>query len=131
MAIDDCGNIINPMIVEGQVHGGFTMGLGPALYEEIQYDESGNIMQGSFMNYLPPTAVETPNWETANTSRHRRIIRSARRASASQRQSARLRRSSTRWLMRGISAYDIDIPITSAKVWKLLRDAGVRLMRGE
>src|SRR3970282_1433374 len=67
VAVDDCGNIINPMIVEGQIHGGLTMGLAPALYEEIQYDESGNNLNGSFMNYLVPTAVETPNWETGKT----------------------------------------------------------------
>ena len=67
MAIDDCGNIINPMIVEGQVHGGLTMGLAPALFEEISYDETGNIQGGSFIDYLVPTAVETPKWETGNT----------------------------------------------------------------
>ena len=67
VAIDDCGNIINPMIVEGQVHGGLTMGLAPALFEEISYDESGNIQGGSFIDYLLPTAVETPKWETGNT----------------------------------------------------------------
>jgi carbon-monoxide dehydrogenase large subunit len=61
VAVDDCGNIINPMIVEGQVHGGLTMGLAPALFEEISYDEQGNIQQGSFMDYLLPTAMETPN----------------------------------------------------------------------
>jgi len=43
VAVDDCGNIINPMIVEGQIHGGLTMGLAPALFEEISYDEIGNI----------------------------------------------------------------------------------------
>ena len=67
VAVDDCGNIINPMIVEGQVHGGLTMGLAPALFEEISYDEQGNIQQGSFMDYLLPTAMETPNWETDKT----------------------------------------------------------------
>ena len=60
VAVDDCGNIINPMIVEGQIHGGLTMGLAPALFEEIQYDEAGNIQGGSFMDYLLPTAMETP-----------------------------------------------------------------------
>ena len=60
VAIDDCGNIINPMIVQGQVHGGLTMGLAPALYEEISYDEGGNVRGGSFVDYLLPTAVETP-----------------------------------------------------------------------
>jgi carbon-monoxide dehydrogenase large subunit len=67
MAVDDCGNIINPMIVDGQIHGGLTQGLAPALYEEMIYDESGNLLNGSFMDYLLPTAVETPNWETDKT----------------------------------------------------------------
>ncbi len=64
VAVDDCGNIINPMIVDGQIHGGLTMGLAPALLEEISYDENGNIQGGSFMDYLVPTAMETPKWET-------------------------------------------------------------------
>src|SRR5207249_784187 len=67
VAIDDCGNIINPMIVQGQIHGGLTMGLAPALYEEISYDDNGNIQGGSFIDYLLPTAVETPKWETGHT----------------------------------------------------------------
>ena len=54
VAVDDCGNIINPMIVEGQIHGGLTMGMAPALLEEISYDENGNIQAGSFMDYLVP-----------------------------------------------------------------------------
>jgi aerobic carbon-monoxide dehydrogenase large subunit len=67
VAVDDCGTIINPMIVDGQIHGGLTMGFAPALLEEIQYDADGNIHGGTFMDYLVPTAVETPNWETAKT----------------------------------------------------------------
>src|SRR5262249_25677138 len=67
VAVDDCGNIINPMIVDGQIHGGLTMGLAPALFEEISYDENGNIQGGSFMDYLLPTAMETPKWETDKT----------------------------------------------------------------
>jgi len=67
LAVDDCGNIINPMIVDGQIHGGLTMGMAPALLEEISYDENGNISGGSFMDYLVPTAMETPAWETAKT----------------------------------------------------------------
>ena len=67
VAVDVCGNIINPMIVEGQIHGGLTQGLAPALFEEISYDDEGNITGGSFMEYLVPTAVETPHWETDKT----------------------------------------------------------------
>jgi aerobic carbon-monoxide dehydrogenase large subunit len=61
MAVDDCGNIINPMIVNGQIHGGLSMGLAPALFEEISYDDQGNISGGSFMDYLVPASMETPN----------------------------------------------------------------------
>src|SRR6266567_1413088 len=67
VAVDDCGNIINPMIVDGQIHGGLTMGMAPALLEEISYDEDGNMSGGSFMDYLVPTSMETPKWETDKT----------------------------------------------------------------
>jgi carbon-monoxide dehydrogenase large subunit len=67
LAIDDCGTIINPMIVDGQIHGGLTMGLAPALFEEIEYDQDGNNLDGTFMDYLVPTAMEVPAWETDKT----------------------------------------------------------------
>ncbi|WIG58713.1 MAG: Aerobic carbon monoxide dehydrogenase (quinone), large chain [Ktedonobacterales bacterium] len=67
VAVDDCGNIINPMIVDGQIHGGLTMGMAPALLEAITYDEYGNIQQSNLMDYLLPTAMETPVWETDKT----------------------------------------------------------------
>src|SRR5579859_3403695 len=72
VAVDDCGNIINPMIVEGQIHGGLTMGMAPALLEEITYDENGNMQQGTLMDYLLPTAMETPAWETGKTTTDRK-----------------------------------------------------------
>ena len=52
IAVDDCGNIINPMIVEGQIHGGLTEGLAIAFMQLIDYDESGNVQGGNFMDYL-------------------------------------------------------------------------------
>ena len=64
VAVDDCGVRINPMIVEGQVHGGLTDGVGIALMEIISFDEQGNCLGGSLMDYLIPTAVEVPDWET-------------------------------------------------------------------
>ncbi|WP_394768044.1 aerobic carbon-monoxide dehydrogenase large subunit [Lacisediminihabitans sp.] len=67
IAVDDCGTRINPMIIEGQVHGGLTDGVGMALMEIIQFDEDGNNLGGSFMDYLIPTAMEVPNWETGFT----------------------------------------------------------------
>jgi carbon-monoxide dehydrogenase large subunit len=67
VAIDDCGTQINPMIVEGQVHGGLTDGVGIALMEMVGYDEEGNCLSASLMDYLIPTAVEVPEWETDYT----------------------------------------------------------------
>ena len=63
-ALDDCGTRINPMIIEGQVHGGLTEAFAIAMGQEIRYDETGNVVTGSFMDFFMPTAVETPHWET-------------------------------------------------------------------
>ena len=67
VAIDDCGTQINPMIIEGQVHGGLADGVGMALMEMISFDEEGNCLAGSLMDYLIPTAMEVPDWETGHT----------------------------------------------------------------
>ena len=67
IAVDDCGTRINPMIIEGQIHGGLTDGVGMALMEIIEFDDEGNCLGGSFMDYLIPTAMEVPDWETGFT----------------------------------------------------------------
>jgi carbon-monoxide dehydrogenase large subunit len=67
VAVDDCGVRINPMIVEGQIHGGLADGIGMALMELMPFDTDGNCLGGSFMDYLLPTAVECPMWELGET----------------------------------------------------------------
>ena len=67
IAVDDCGNIINPLIVEGQVHGGIAQGVGQALYEEAIYDATGQMLTGSFMDYALPKAHDFPRFELDNT----------------------------------------------------------------
>ena len=62
--VHDCGVMINPMIVEGQVHGGVAQGVGGALYERMAYDESGQLLNASFMDFLMPYASEVPHVET-------------------------------------------------------------------
>ncbi|OLB93676.1 MAG: hypothetical protein AUH30_19525 [Candidatus Rokubacteria bacterium 13_1_40CM_68_15] len=62
----DCGKVINPLIVDGQVHGGVAQGVGGALYEEMVYDEQGQLLTGSLMDYLVPTAMELPPLETVH-----------------------------------------------------------------
>ena len=63
-ALDDCGNRINPMVIEGQVHGGLTEAFAIAMGQIIDFDDMGNVQGASFMDYFVPTAVETPEWET-------------------------------------------------------------------
>ncbi len=63
-ALDDCGTRINPMIIEGQVHGGLTEAFAISMGQELTFDENGNINGASLMDYFVPTAVETPKWET-------------------------------------------------------------------
>ena len=67
IAVDDCGPRINPMIVEGQVHGGLVDGIGMALMEVIAFDEDGTCLGGSYMDYLLPTPMETPTFELGET----------------------------------------------------------------
>ena len=67
LAVDDVGTVINPMIVDGQVHGGIAQGVAQALYEEAIYDEAGNLSTGSMLSYLVPSAVELPNFELERT----------------------------------------------------------------
>ncbi len=65
--VDDVGNVINPLIVEGQVHGGLAQGIGQALYEEAIYDEEGNLVTGSMVDYLVPSAADLPHFHTDRT----------------------------------------------------------------
>ena len=127
VAVDDCGNIINPMIVEGQVHGGLTMGLAPALYEEIVYDENGQNLTSTFMDYLLPTAVETPVWETDKTctpSPHHPLGAKGIGESATVGAPAAIANAVVDALWH-LGVRNIDIPITPAKVWEILRENGV------
>lgn len=67
VAVDDCGNIINPLLVEGQIHGGIAQGIAQALYEEVVYDENGQLLSGSLMDYAVPKAAMMPFMELKNT----------------------------------------------------------------
>jgi carbon-monoxide dehydrogenase large subunit len=127
VAVDDCGNIINPMIVEGQIHGGLTMGMAPALFEEISYDENGNVSGGSFMDYLLPTAMETPHWEldrTVTPSPHHPLGAKGVGESATVGAPPAIVNAVVDALSH-LGVRHIDIPITPEKVWNILHEKGV------
>ena len=67
IAVDDVGTVVNPIIVEGQIHGGLAQGVAQALYEEAIYDEDGNLLTGNMVSYLVPSAAELPHWELHRT----------------------------------------------------------------
>lgn len=127
VAVDDCGNIINPMIVEGQIHGGLTQGLAPAMYEEMTYDEEGNNLNGSFMDYIVPTAVESPHWETDKTitpSPHHPIGAKGVGESPTVGAPPAIANAIVD-AMSHLGVTHIDIPITPFKVWKILKEKGI------
>jgi len=126
VAVDDCGNIINPMIVDGQIHGGLAQGVGPALYEEISYDEDGNISGGSFLDYYVPTALECPTWETDKTvtpSPHHPFGAKGVGESATVGAPPAIANAVVDALSH-LGVTHVDIPITPEKVWQLLRQKG-------
>jgi aerobic carbon-monoxide dehydrogenase large subunit len=127
VAVDDCGNIINPMIVEGQVHGGLTEGLAIAFMQEISYDESGNVQGGTFMDYLVPTAVETPRWETGNTctpSPHHPFGAKGVGESPNVGSPAAFVNAVVDALSH-LGVRHIDMPLSPWKIWQILKEKGV------
>jgi len=127
VAVDDCGNIINPMIVEGQIEGGLTMGLAPALYEEIVYDDNGQNLTGTLADYLLPTAVESPKWELGKTitpSPHHPLGAKGVGESPTVGAPPAIVNAVVDALWH-LGVRHLEIPITPEKVWQALRQAGV------
>ena len=127
VAVDDCGHIINPMIVEGQIEGGLTMGLAPAMFEEIVYDANGQNLSGTLADYLLPTAVESPKWELGKTvtpSPHHPIGAKGVGESPTVGAPPAIANAIVD-AMWHLGVRHIDIPITPQKVWRLLRKHGV------
>jgi carbon-monoxide dehydrogenase large subunit len=127
VAVDDCGHIINPMIVEGQIEGGLTMGLAPAMFEEIVYDDHGQNLSGTFADYLVPTAVESPKWELGKTitpSPHHPLGAKGVGESPTVGAPPAIANAIVD-AMWHLGVRHLDIPITPQKVWRVLRNHGV------
>jgi carbon-monoxide dehydrogenase large subunit len=67
VAVDDCGTPINPNLIDGQIHGGVVHAIGQALFEQVAYDEDGQLLTGSFVSYAMPSAADVPSFETDRT----------------------------------------------------------------
>ena len=125
IAVDDCGRILNPLLVEGQVHGGLAQGIAQALYEEVLYDEEGNPLTGSLMSYEMPSAAELPAYETAHTETPtplnplgaKGIGESATIGSTPAVQNAVID------AVSHLGVRHIDMPLTPERVWRAIREA--------
>jgi carbon-monoxide dehydrogenase large subunit len=128
IAVDDCGIRINPMIVEGQVHGGLADGVGMALMQGIAFDLDGNCLGGSMMDYLLPTALECPSWELGETvtpSPHHPIGAKGVGESATVGSPPAV----VNAVIDALAPFDVrhaDMPLTPAAVWRAIQGRPLR-----
>jgi aerobic carbon-monoxide dehydrogenase large subunit len=127
IAVDDCGIRINPTVVDGQVHGGLAQGIGTALMEVIDFDEEGNHLNSSFMDYLIPTSMEVPNYELGEfvtPSTHHPL--GARGVAESP--TVGSPPAVVNAVVDALSPFgvrNVDMPLTPNKIWQLMREHGV------
>ena len=123
ISVDDCGVRINPTIVEGQIHGGLAEGLGIALMQQIAFDEQGNCLSGSFMDYLVPSSLEVPDWELGETvtpSPHHPIGAKGVGESSNVGSPPAI----VNAVVDALEPYGVthvDMPVTPARVWEAMR----------
>jgi carbon-monoxide dehydrogenase large subunit len=126
VAVDDVGKVINPLIVEGQVHGGVAQGIAQALYEDAVYDESGNLVAGSFAEYLLPSSADLPSivsdrTETPATT-HPLGVKGVGEAGTIASTPAIVNAVIDALRPRGVS--DIPMPLTPERVWRAANGGG-------
>jgi len=126
VAVDDCGNQINPLIVEGQVHGGVVQGVAQALYEEAVYDERGQLRTASLADYLVPSAAEVPNLELGHTVTPSPVtplgVKGVGEAGTIGAAPAVINAIVDALAPLGVT--DIQMPASPQRVWETIRDAG-------
>ena len=132
ISVDDCGNIISPMLVTGQVHGGLAQGIGLALWEEVRYDDNGELLTGTLNDYAMPKADVFPNFETHHTTTTTPINPLGAKGIG---EAATIGATPTaaNAVIDALSAFGIthlDIPFTPEKVWRAIQEAQRRPGRG-
>jgi carbon-monoxide dehydrogenase large subunit len=125
IAVDDCGRVINPMIVEGQIHGGIVQGIGQALWEGAQYDESGQLLTGSMMDYALPKADGFPDFELAMTETPTKVnplgVKGIGETGTIASTPAVY--NAVMDALAPLGVQKIDMPLTPERVWRAIREA--------
>ncbi|HEX2466624.1 MAG TPA: xanthine dehydrogenase family protein molybdopterin-binding subunit [Solirubrobacterales bacterium] len=126
IAVDDCGRQVNPMLVDGQIHGGVTHAIGQALYEQIVYDSDGQLVTGTLVDYGLPTAAELPNIETDRQETPSPVnslgVKGVGEAGTIAASPAVL--NAVVDALRPLGITYIDMPLTPLRVWQAMQDAG-------
>ena len=122
IAVDDVGNVINPMIVDGQIHGGLAQGIGQAMLEGVQYDNTGQLVNGSYMDYAMPRADDLPSFETDRKTTpcpHNPLgVKGAGEAGAIGSTPAVVNAVMNALWHKGVR--DLEMPLTPERVWKAM-----------
>jgi carbon-monoxide dehydrogenase large subunit len=123
-AVDDCGTVVNPMLVEGQVHGGIAQGVGQALLEGAVWDDSGQLVTGSFLDYAMPFAEEFPQFILDRTITPTQINPLGVKGIGEMATIASTPTvaSAVADALSPLGVAHVDVPIHSEKVWRILRD---------
>jgi carbon-monoxide dehydrogenase large subunit len=125
IAVDDCGPAINPMLIEGQIHGGATHAIGQALYEQIVYDDDGQLVTATFVDYGLPTAAEVPSFETDRTETPSPVnslgVKGVGEAGTIAATPAIV--NSVIDALRPLGVTYLDMPLTSMRVWNAIQEA--------
>ena len=126
--VDDCGPVINPLIVRGQLHGGIAQGLGQALLEEVVYDEAGQLISGTFMDYAMPLAQSMPPLRIQHTVTPSPITPMGIKGvgEAGTIGSTPAIANAVMDALAPLGIRHLDLPLTPLKVWQAIRDAGQR-----
>jgi carbon-monoxide dehydrogenase large subunit len=126
VCVDDIGNIVNPLIVSGQVHGGLMQGIAQALFEEAVYDEAGTLVSASFVDYLVPTAADTISFETAHTTSpsSTNTLGTKGVGEAGTIASTPAVVNAIVDAIRHYGVNDVQMPCTPARIWKAIHDSG-------
>lgn len=128
VAVDDCGTVLNPILVAGQVHGGFAQGAGQALFEQVVYDEDGNPLSGNLMSYLIPTAESLPSVERGFTETPTPLNPLGAKGIG---EAATIGATPAihNAVMDALSPFGIrhiDMPLTASRIWEAIRNADSR-----
>ena len=125
IAVDDCGTVLNPLLVEGQQHGGVAAGVSQTLYEQVVYDSDGNPLTGNFMDYAIPSAAEFPSFEVYSTETPTPLnpLGAKGIGEASTIGSTPAVQNAVIDALAHLGVRHIDLPCTSEVVWRTIRDA--------